>query len=246
MGHDRRTRGVHTATGRRRRRGVPVAGDPPDPDRRTLAVRLLPRDTHRHRRARRPRRRPRRVRRAGPGATGGAAGARALLVLATNTWNAYNTWGGRSLYTGGKQVSFGRPFGRGMLCRPEVERDDRKARPVRWGEEPDVDGLIFQRYRTEHAYPSAIGSAGWFTHERRFVEWAEGAGYEFDYAVSSDLDGRPRPARRLRPRAQRRPRRVLVRRPAATRSRPTCSAAATSPASRATRCSGRSASNTPT
>jgi len=28
----------------------------------------------------------------------------------------------------------------------------------------------------------AIGSAGWFTHERRFVEWTEGAGYEFDYA----------------------------------------------------------------
>ena len=145
-------------------------------------------------------------------------GPRALLVLATNTWNAYNTWGGRSLYTGGKQVSFGRPFGRGMLCRPEVERDDRKARPVRWGEEPDVDGLIFQRYRTEHAYPSAIGSAGWFTHERRFVEWAEGSGYEFDYAVSSDLDvdldGDPDRARRLRPRAQRRPRRVLVGRPA--------------------------------
>ena len=116
---------------------------------------------------------------------------RALLVLATNTWNAYNTWGGRSLYTGGRQVSFGRPFGRGMLSRPEVERDDRKARPVRWGEEPDADGLIFQQYRTEHAYPSAIGSAGWFTHERRFVEWAERAGYEFDYAVSSDLDREP-------------------------------------------------------
>ena len=62
-----------------------------------------------------------------------AGGPRALLVLATNTWNAYNTWGGRSLYTGGKQVSFGRPFARGMLCRPEVERDDRKARPVPLG-----------------------------------------------------------------------------------------------------------------
>jgi hypothetical protein len=78
-----------------------------------------------------------------------------------------------------------------MLCRPEVDRDDRKARPVRWGEVPDADGAIFQAYRTEHAYPSAIGSAGWFTHERRFVEWAEGAGYEFDYAVSSDLDDDP-------------------------------------------------------
>lgn len=116
---------------------------------------------------------------------------RALLVLDTNTWHAYNTWGGRSLYTGGSTVSHARPFGRGMLCRPEVERDDRKARPVRWGEEPDVDGSIFQSYRTEHDYPAAIGSAGWFTHARRFVEWAERAGHRFDYAVSSDLERDP-------------------------------------------------------
>ena len=113
---------------------------------------------------------------------------RALYVLDTNTWHAYNTWGGRSLYTGGHAVSHARPFGRGMLCRPDVERDDRKARPVRWGEEPDVDGTIFQAYRTEHDYPAAIGSTGWFTHARRFVEWAERAGYRFDYAVSSDLE----------------------------------------------------------
>lgn len=123
------------------------------------------------------------------GSSGG--GRRAVLVLDTNTWNAYNTWGGRSLYTGGKRVSFARPFARGMLCRPEVDRDDRKARPVRWGEEPDADGSIFQAYRTEHAYPSAIGSAGWFTHGRRFVEWAESAGHRFDYAVSSDLEHDP-------------------------------------------------------
>lgn len=115
------------------------------------------------------------------------ADANVLLVLDTNTWNAYNTWGGKSLYTGGSTVSFDRPFARGMLCRPEVDRDDRKARPVRWGEEPDADGSIFQSYRTAHAYPSAIGSAGWFTHGRRFVEWAERAGYRFDFAVSIDL-----------------------------------------------------------
>ena len=29
-----------------------------------------------------------------------------LLVLATTTWNAYNDWGGRSLYSGGTSVSF--------------------------------------------------------------------------------------------------------------------------------------------
>ena len=117
--------------------------------------------------------------------------AHALLVLDTNTWHAYNTWGGRSLYTGGKEVSLARPFARGILCRPEVVRDDRKARPTRWGEEPDVDGTIFQAYRTEHAYPSAIGSAGWFTHGRRFVEWAERAGYVLDFAVSADLERDP-------------------------------------------------------
>ena len=111
-----------------------------------------------------------------------------LYVLPTNTWQAYNTWGGKSLYTGGTQVSFHRPFARGMLSRPLVDRDDRKARPTRFREIPDADGHIFQDYRTTNAYPSAIGSTGWFTHGRRFVEWAEGEGYEFDYAVSSDLD----------------------------------------------------------
>ncbi len=114
-----------------------------------------------------------------------------LLVLATNTWNAYNTWGGASLYTGGSQVSYRRPFGRGMLCRPAVDRDDRKARPTRWGEDADVDGLIFQRYRMANAYPAAIGSSGWFSLERRFVEWAEGEGFDLDYAISSDLELEP-------------------------------------------------------
>ncbi len=114
--------------------------------------------------------------------------ARALIVLATNTWNAYNNWGGVSLYTGGTQVSFRRPFGRGMLCRPEVDRDDRKARPARWGEEFDEDGELFQAYRLANGYPPAIGSSGWFTFERRFVEWAEGNGVAMDYAISSDLE----------------------------------------------------------
>jgi hypothetical protein len=114
--------------------------------------------------------------------------AAALLTLATNTWNAYNTWGGRSLYTGGTDVSFRRPFGRGMLSRPHVDRDDRKARPIRWGETPDVNGDHFQTYRLANGYPASIGSAGWFTHERRFVEWAEGRGYEFDYCISADLE----------------------------------------------------------
>lgn len=118
----------------------------------------------------------------------GATRARALLVVATNTWNAYNDWGGRSLYTGGHEVSFRRPWGRGMLVRPEVERDDRKARPRRPREDPDVDGMIYQDFRFANGYPGYMGSAGWFTYDRRFAEWAEGAGFTLDYAVSSDLE----------------------------------------------------------
>ena len=114
-----------------------------------------------------------------------------LYVLPTNTWNAYNTWGGRSLYTAGTAVSFHRPFARGMLNRPHVERDDRKARPTRFGETPNADGQIFQTYRTSNNYPSAIGSTGWFTHGRRFVEWAEADGWDFDMAVTSDLENDP-------------------------------------------------------
>jgi hypothetical protein len=117
--------------------------------------------------------------------------ASALLVLATNTYNAYNTWGGRSLYTGGHRVSFDRPFGRGMIVRRETERDDRKARPAYTGEEPDADGHIYQRYRNDLGYPAYIGSAGWFTYERRFVEWLYAAGFEVDIAVSSDLHRDP-------------------------------------------------------
>jgi hypothetical protein len=117
--------------------------------------------------------------------------ARVLLVLATNTYHAYNSWGGKSLYTGGHRVSFARPFGRGTIIRPDTDRDDRKARPARWGETPDTDGLIYQDYRMAHGYPAFMGSTGWFTYERRFVEWAEQVGVELDYAVSCDLDEHP-------------------------------------------------------
>ena len=114
-----------------------------------------------------------------------------LLVLATNTYNAYNNWGGKSLYTGGHQVSFDRPFGRGLLVRPHTDRDDRKSRPVHPGEAPDVDGLIYQEYRFANGYPGYMSSAGWFTYERRFVDWAERNGVGLDYAVSSDLEHDP-------------------------------------------------------
>jgi hypothetical protein len=121
----------------------------------------------------------------------GSERAHALLVVATNTYNAYNDWGGRSLYTGGHEVSFRRPYGRGMIVREETERDDRKARPRRPREAPDVEGAVYQDYRFRRGYPGYMSSAGWFTYERRFVEWAESDGIVLDYAASSDLGDDP-------------------------------------------------------
>lgn len=111
-----------------------------------------------------------------------------LFVLATNTWNAYNNWGGRSLYTGGHAVSFDRPWGRGMLVRPEVADVDRKSPPRQPGREPDIDGDRYQQFRYAHGFPGYMGSAGWFTYDRRLAEWAERSGHQLDYAISTDLD----------------------------------------------------------
>ena len=40
-------------------------------------------------------------------------------------------------------------------------------------------------------YPGYMGSAGWFTYDRRFAEWADKAGIGLDFAVSSDLETVP-------------------------------------------------------
>lgn len=117
---------------------------------------------------------------------------RALLVLATNTYNAYNAWGGRSLYTGGHQVSFDRPFVRGMLMRAAaLNDDDRKSPPCPPGEVPDIDGTRYLAWRTALGYPPSVASTGWYTYERRFVEWAERTGVALDVAVSEDLSRTP-------------------------------------------------------
>ena len=47
---------------------------------------------------------------------------------------------------------------------------------------------MYQTFRYEHGFPGYMGSAGWFTYDRRFAEWAERAGLDLDYAISSDLE----------------------------------------------------------
>jgi hypothetical protein len=110
-----------------------------------------------------------------------------LLVLATNTWNAYNDWGGPNLYTGETQVSFGRPWARGYVHRPDafVHRN------ANADGMPDPDTTRWTRYILDQRVSPWSGCAGWPSWEAMFVAWAERAGYTLDFAVNSDLAERP-------------------------------------------------------
>ncbi len=115
-----------------------------------------------------------------------------LLILGTNTYNAYNQWGGRCLYSGADRVSFARPLERGYLRRPaapfEVEFDGRVANIA---EPSDPEHRQLQDYQKDNHYPLWTASSGWHNWERRFVRWAAQAGYQFDVAINSDLEFHP-------------------------------------------------------
>ncbi|MEY2402369.1 MAG: hypothetical protein QOJ08_2480, partial [Ilumatobacteraceae bacterium] len=116
----------------------------------------------------------------------------AILVLATNTYNAYNQWGGKCMYSGATKLSFDRPLERGYIRRPasphEVPYD---GRVMSAADEPDEEHLQLQQYLAEFNYPLWCASGGWHTWERRFVRWAEGEGLTLDFAVNSDLEFHP-------------------------------------------------------
>jgi len=117
----------------------------------------------------------------------GRATSQALLVLSTNTWNAYNDWGGPNLYTGESQVSFARPWARGYVHRRDafVHRNA-NATPV-----PDPGTERWTRYILDQRVSPWSGCAGWPSWEAMFVAWAESNGYPLDYAVNLDLAERP-------------------------------------------------------
>jgi hypothetical protein len=141
------------------------------------------------------------VRSANPGAA-----ARHVLVLATNTYQAYNGWGGKNLY--GNDASFAdspdqlkhrpeptpvvawdRPWSRCLLAPPVPVRIPTSRRRG-MGEPlglPDATGPLV-----------AAGASVWdmpagFLHkwEQQFVAWAERAGIALDSLAQSDLDARP-------------------------------------------------------
>jgi hypothetical protein len=123
---------------------------------------------------------------------GASSDADAIMVLATNTYNAYNQWGGRCLYSGARVVSFDRPLERGYLLRPaapdEVDYDGRMASLP---EEPDEQHVQLQEYLAGSDFPLWCASGGWHNWERRFARWAEERGLTLDYAVNSDLQFHP-------------------------------------------------------
>lgn len=117
-----------------------------------------------------------------------------LLVLATTTYNAYNTFGGASTYAasgteyagGIHAASFLRPMARGFLRKPPGFQG-RLATPA---------GLV-DKSLPYFADAVAAGidpwsaSAGWSNWEQPFVTWLESNGYDADYAVSEDLEREP-------------------------------------------------------
>ena len=110
-----------------------------------------------------------------------------LLVLSTATWAAYNDWGGPSLYEGASVVSMQRPWGRGFIDRP----DERGGRHANVGSDVDVDFTAYREYVARHGLSNRCGESGWASRERRFVRWAERAGYRIDVANSGDLHEDP-------------------------------------------------------
>ncbi len=111
---------------------------------------------------------------------------RPLLVLTTNTWNAYNDFGGRNLYSRGTRVSFDRPMAPGYLRKP-----DGPGSRVAVVDAPDHEMRAHVLYNRAHQFSEWAGSAGWPNAELPFVRWAEESGYELDYAVNADLENVP-------------------------------------------------------
>lgn len=120
------------------------------------------------------------------------------LVLATSTWAAYNDWGGANHYYGlntpnprGRSpiLAANRPWARGQIWLPEgAPRAVNAQRPTRPGP---------ARYETVewaflNGFTKYYSFAGWASHERPFLHWAESQGYAFDLLTQDELHAEPR------------------------------------------------------
>ena len=116
--------------------------------------------------------------------------AKILMILSTNTYAAYNSWGGKCLYASddgsvASRLSFQRPWQRGLLRRvPSTIRNANTGTPG-FGERPVVE--TFPRH-VQQGYHHWTRFAGFHTWESIFVQWMEANGYSLDYCVQGDLD----------------------------------------------------------
>ena len=109
-----------------------------------------------------------------------------MLALATNTWHAYNDFGGPNLYTGGTHVSMQRPMAAGYLFKPPG-----KGRRVTGTGAPDPQNAAHVGYLQLNHLSGYAGSAGWPDWELPFIEWAEREGFEVGVCTNDDLEHHP-------------------------------------------------------
>ena len=116
----------------------------------------------------------------------GSPTAPTLLALSTNTWHAYNDFGGRNLYTGGTHVSLQRPMSPGYLHKPPGA-----GRRVTTVQVPDPQMAAHRGYLALNHLSPYAGSAGWPDWELPFLSWAEREGHQVDVVTNADLEDFP-------------------------------------------------------
>lgn len=115
--------------------------------------------------------------------------AKILWVIETNTWNAYNFYGGKSTYTadgmsyagGANRVSFQRPLPKGFITLPADH-----ARLGNAGVPGDY--LEYGEWAAQNDLTLWTGAASWSQWGTAFAQWLEKEGIEVDYATSGDLE----------------------------------------------------------
>src|SRR3954467_11231424 len=114
------------------------------------------------------------------------AGTPIVLALASNTWHAYNDFGGPNLYTGGTQVAMQRPMAPGYLFKPPG-----KGRRVTGTGAPDPQNAAHVGYIQLNHLSGYAGSAGWPDWELPFIQWAERERFEIGVVTNADLEQHP-------------------------------------------------------
>lgn len=129
---------------------------------------------------------------------------RAALVLATNTYHAYNWWGGANAYSNVTGLMSGQvPFDQAMDQAIGVLSTERPFAPLIAAAPDDAPRLVNTRKRgfkerpwasepawmKEHRASPYDGSAGFLNKwEHAFLQWAEREGYIFDVFTDYDLE----------------------------------------------------------